>query len=154
MKRRLPYYHGCFGCGKDNPCGVALEFTDNGDKVTATYVPKDVHVGFRGVVHGGVVTTLLDEAMWWAIAAAHKQNTFTAKVTVEFKRPIEHNKSYVIEGEVTAERRGRIFLAQGRVVDNQGNICATGSGTFIKAPKEAMEVLLEGLSDPSLFTSE
>jgi uncharacterized protein (TIGR00369 family) len=153
MEKRLPYYHGCFGCGRDNPCGVALEFTVQGEKVTATYNPKDVHVGFKGVVHGGVVTTLLDEAMWWAIAAEHKQNTFTAQITVEFKRPVEHHKSYIVEGSVVEERKGRIFRAQGQVVDNQGNLYAMGLGTFIKAPKEAMTTLLEGLSDTSLFAS-
>ncbi len=151
---RLPYYHGCFGCGRDNPCGVALEFTYDGEKVLATYTPKEVHVGFKGVVHGGVITALLDEAMWWAVAARHRKNTFTAQLSVEFKKPVEHGKSYLVEGEVVEERRGRVFLAQGRVTDQEGNLCARGEGTFLKAPKEALDSLLQGLSDASLFLPE
>ena len=154
MKLELPYYHGCFGCGRDNPCGVDLRFSYDGEKVSAIYTPKESHLGFQKVVHGGVVTTLLDEAMWWAVAAMYRQNTFTAEIRVEFKHPVEHGSSYTVEGVVKEERRGRVFLTQGVVINEKGEICAKGSGTFIRAPKEAMEMLLSGLSDPSLFTSQ
>ena len=154
MEKRLPYYHGCFGCGIDNPCGVELSFTYDGEKVYATYTPKEVHVGFKGLVHGGVVTALLDEAMWWAVAAAKRENTFTTRITVEFKRPVRHGESYRVEGWMVEERRGRVFLVEGQVLDESGKMCAKGSGTFLKAPEEVMSMLLEGLSDPSLFTSE
>jgi len=154
MKQELPYYYGCFGCGQDNPCGVALRFTYDGEKVSATYTPKKSHLGFKKVVHGGVVTTLLDEAMWWAVAARYQENTFTAEIKVEFKRPVEYGSSYTVEGVVMEERRGRVFLTQGLVVNEKGKICAKGLGTFIRAPKEAMEMLLSGLSDPSLFSSK
>jgi uncharacterized protein (TIGR00369 family) len=152
MRKQLPYYHGCFGCGKDNPCGVKLEFKYDGEKVTASYSPQKVHMGFKGVVHGGVVTALLDEAMWWAVAAIHKENTFTVKIEVEFKQPLEEGKTYTVEGKVAEERKGRIFLAEGYVLDSGGNICAQSKATFLKAPKKTMPMLIEGLSDPSLFT--
>ncbi len=154
MRTQLPYYHGCFGCGQDNPCGVALKFVDKGEEVVATYLPKKTHVGFKGVVHGGVVTTLLDEAMWWAIAARHRQNTFTVQLKVEFKRPVEHQGTYQVVGRVQEAKRGRVFTAQGEVLGEDGKLCARAEGTFIRAPKEAMAALLEGLSDPSMFTSE
>ncbi len=151
MEKELPYYHGCFGCGPDNPCGVELRFFYNGDKVTASYSPKEVHVGFKGVVHGGVVTALLDEAMWWAVAAKHKKNTFTVKIEVDFKKPLSPGSTYRVEGKVEEERKGRIFITHGAVFDEKGKLCAQSRGTFLKAPDESLKMLLEGLSDPSLF---
>ena len=60
--------HGCFGCGDDNPIGLHLRFAADGDGVKASFVPGPEHQGFGDVVHGGIISTVLDEAMAWATA--------------------------------------------------------------------------------------
>ncbi len=61
--------HGCFGCGRLNLHGLRLRFVQEGDGVRAPFTPRLVDEGYGGVVHGGIVATLLDEAMAWACSA-------------------------------------------------------------------------------------
>ena len=55
----------CFACGKENPDGLQLEFkySEDGSKVETTYIPPEKFQGWKGIVHGGIITTLLDEIM-------------------------------------------------------------------------------------------
>ena len=52
-----------FGCGDDNPIGLRLRFTPSGEGVKASFIPSAEHQGFQEVVHGGIISTVLDEAM-------------------------------------------------------------------------------------------
>ena len=66
----VQFQRTCFACGRDNPHGLQLEFRVDPDGVaSASGVPDIKWEGLRGIVHGGIVTTLLDEAMAKAVAA-------------------------------------------------------------------------------------
>jgi len=52
--------HACFGCGDDNPIGLHLRFEADGDGVRTSFVPSSAHQGFDRVVHGGIISTVLD----------------------------------------------------------------------------------------------
>jgi hypothetical protein len=60
--------HACFGCGDDNAIGLRLRFAPSGEGVKASFVPGVDHQGFHHVVHGGIISAVLDEAMAWATA--------------------------------------------------------------------------------------
>ena len=62
--------HACFGCGDNNPIGLRLRFAYAGNGVEASFTPSAEHQGFHDVVHGGIISTVLDEAMAWATAYA------------------------------------------------------------------------------------
>jgi len=64
-KLALPYTRDCFVCGAHNPHGLRLRFRREGDEVRADFTPQTQHAGFRGIVHGGILSTVLDEAMFW-----------------------------------------------------------------------------------------
>ena len=53
----------CFGCGKENPIGLKMDFTRDGNSLRASFTTGKVHQGWPGVVHGGILACLLDEAM-------------------------------------------------------------------------------------------
>ncbi len=59
----------CFGCGRHNPLGFHLEFERDGGDVVASYTPRREDSGYPGLMHGGLATLLLDEAMGWAMYA-------------------------------------------------------------------------------------
>src|ERR1041385_3913787 len=59
----LPHTRSCFVCGEANPAGLRLRFETDGQVVTARFTPRPEHIGFKQVVHGGIVATLLDEIM-------------------------------------------------------------------------------------------
>ncbi len=151
MAEPLPSYHGCFGCGRDNPIGVALHLEWDGEKVTAPFVPKDVYAGFEGVIHGGIVCTLLDEAMWWALAVKERKCTVTAEMKIRFHRPVSTEGEYRVEGWVKDHPRKRIYVAAAQILDGEGRICAQCEARFVALPDEEWSRFLEGLNDPSFF---
>jgi acyl-coenzyme A thioesterase PaaI-like protein len=71
--RKLPHTHSCFVCGESNPAGLNLRFETDGRVVRARFTPRVEHVGFKQVVHGGIIATVLDEIMVWACAVPTKQ---------------------------------------------------------------------------------
>jgi hypothetical protein len=73
------YQQYCFACGRQNPIGLQMQFRRDGDDgVHCEYTPRPEGQGFPGVVHGGVLVSLMDEAMAWAMFAAHRAVGVTA----------------------------------------------------------------------------
>ena len=55
--------HYCFVCGEENPSGLHLKFSANKGKIQTEFIPRKIHQGYKNIVHGGIISTLLDEAM-------------------------------------------------------------------------------------------
>lgn len=89
----------CFVCGKDNPCGLRLAFTNKNGKVISEFTPSEIHQGYKDITHGGIISTVLDEAM---IYAAVEDGIFpiTAEIRVRFKKPLMTGDTVIIEAEV------------------------------------------------------
>jgi hypothetical protein len=56
----------CFACGKDNPVGLKLKIVKDGDEARGEFTVSEFYQGWRGYVHGGIIFTILDEAMAYA----------------------------------------------------------------------------------------
>ena len=87
MTERLPNSQDCFVCGVGNAHGLRLKFLREDGRVFTRVTLPDWAVGFRGVAHGGLVATLLDEVMGWSANCAAKCATMTAEMTVRYRRP-------------------------------------------------------------------
>jgi acyl-coenzyme A thioesterase PaaI-like protein len=79
--------HWCFGCGHQNPIGLKLTFFEDNDGVYADWIPDRVHQGYEGVVHGGLISTVLDEVMGWA-NYVRKIWAVTGTMNVRFRKPV------------------------------------------------------------------
>lgn len=125
--------HGCFGCGAANPQGLHLTFTTTGDGVTAAFTPQDVHQGYEHVVHGGIISTLLDEAMAWAVAALGVW-AVTGEMQVRFRRSLLVGEPVTLHGSVT-DIRSRAISASGQIVrDADSQVIATATAMFVRVP--------------------
>jgi uncharacterized protein (TIGR00369 family) len=125
--------HGCFGCGAANHHGLHLSFTRDADGVSATFTPLDVHQGYEHVVHGGIISTLLDEAMAWAVAAAGIW-AVTGEMQIRFRRPLHVGETVILRGTVT-DIRTRAISASGQVVrEADGQVIATATALFVRVP--------------------
>ena len=101
----------CFGCGQNNPIGLKLRFEREGRVVRAEFAPDKHYQGWPGVVHGGIITCMLDEAM---SHAAHFEglSCLTVKMGVRFKRPTLVDEPLVITGSITRRKRRLKRLAE------------------------------------------
>ena len=59
----LESYPRCFGCDQENPIGLRLSFDWEGDALVSRFTPGEDHQGWPGVVHGGIIATLLYEVL-------------------------------------------------------------------------------------------
>jgi uncharacterized protein (TIGR00369 family) len=132
--------HRCFACGELNDQGLQLAIhTDpRGSWTETTLEPR--FQGWEAVAHGGIVCTLLDEVMAWAVIGRGTWGV-TARLNVTFRRPIPVGSAVRAEGWVVDENR-RAHRAEGRVIDaRSGEVLATGESTFIAVPPSEVERL-------------
>jgi uncharacterized protein (TIGR00369 family) len=113
----------CFGCSTSHPTGLRLRFRRDGDVVSARYTVADRFHGAPGIVHGGIVATLLDEVSCAAIFFVREQMVVTGELTVRYARPCpvdvpldltarvidETSRYLVVEGTI---RRDGVELAR------------------------------------------
>lgn len=129
--------HWCFGCGRLNPTGLHLTFWhDEQSGTTFTdWTPEARHQGFPGIVHGGLVSTLLDEVMGWAIS--HQGIwAVTGKLDVTFRKPVEIGATTRVSARITGDR-GRTLLLHGSVRRAADNVVlAEASAIFVRVPAE------------------
>lgn len=125
----------CLFCGSQNPYGSHLVFRQEDDfTVTETSVPW-YYQGFKGVVHGGIVAALLDEAMSHSLKNAGIE-AVTGTLETRYIKPLLTEKPLVARGRVV-KKNGRIIEVQGEVIQ-EGEVVARGKGAFI-VPRERSE---------------
>ncbi|MBI5545292.1 MAG: PaaI family thioesterase, partial [Deltaproteobacteria bacterium] len=78
----------CFGCGPRHPFGLRLRFEEVGEALVTRMTPGPQHQGPLGVMHGGLVTTLADEAAGWAVIAKTGKFGFTTSLQARLRRPV------------------------------------------------------------------
>jgi uncharacterized protein (TIGR00369 family) len=120
----------------DNPHGFALEFYRHEGLIFAEVAVPDMYRGYDGVVHGGMVALLLDEAMGWAANCASGGATATGELAVRFRQPTPVNERLRIEGRVV-RARSPIYYVEGRLLREDGAVCATATAKFLKQTRPA-----------------
>jgi len=89
----------CFACGKKNSSGLKLDFRTEDGKAVAEFIPSKIHQGFKDIVHGGIITTVLDEAMV-KVALSRGIKVLTAEIAVRFRSTLSVGDSSIVEAEV------------------------------------------------------
>lgn len=124
----------CFACSPRNPIGLKLVFEQDGDISRTTFVGGPEHQGWKGVIHGGLIATLLDEVMaqWlWA------RNIFimTAEMTTRYSAASPIGVKLTVEGKRVSER-GRLILMEAWVTLPDGTVSARAKAKFLKVKPE------------------
>jgi len=132
--------HSCFACGQLNLAGLRLELHAGGDRCwTDTTLPATFQ-GWEGITHGGIVSAILDEVMAWSLIGAERLG-FTARLEVDFKRPVPVGRSIHAEGWI-ADRRRRRFDTQAQITDAAtGEVLAEARAIYLSAPVEQAAAL-------------
>lgn len=126
----LPHTRSCFVCGEANPLGLNLRFETDGRLVRAKFLPRPEHAGFKGVVHGGIIATVLDEIMVWACAAQTRRFSYCAELNVRFLSPMPPGREVLVTGELVTNRKGRLYEATAAVCDAAGLKFAQATGKY------------------------
>ncbi len=127
----------CFGCGGGNPRGMRLAFT--GDpatgRVTGRLFMSADYQGGGGMLHGGIIALILDEAMG-KLSRFEDVRAVTAELNVEYLKPIRVDQEIFVEA-FQQERKGRQLYHQAEIRDGEGEVLARGRGRFVAiGPRE------------------
>jgi acyl-coenzyme A thioesterase PaaI-like protein len=141
---KQPNSRMCFVCGIENPIGLKLKFySDDEGRCIARFQPKPEHQGYPGHLHGGIISTLLDETMGRVLTP---QNLFalTGRLEIKFRKSVPLDQELTIIGELTRER-SRAYEARGEIQLPDGTSLVEGSGMYIRVPDEMLEEAKEEL---------
>jgi len=122
--------NNCFGCGQSNPVGLHLLFSQTPDHTVFcdALIPEN-YEGPPGYLHGGIIATLLDEAMSKA-NRARGVTAMTRQMQVDYLRPVPSNATIRIQGHVT-RIEGRKHWAEAQILSADGKLLAQATGLFI-----------------------
>lgn len=120
----------CFACGPDNPRGLRMHFDrDKNGAVSAIWTPQPFWEGFRGIVHGGLISTVLDEAMSKAVVANGKE-ALTGELCVRFRSQVVPSRTYRVRGWINTCKK-RLIRTEATVTLSDGTEVAHAWAKFI-----------------------
>lgn len=132
IKECIPKLEGnnCFACGSANPIGLNLSFYRQGDYVCSDIVLQESYEGWENMAHGGIVSTLLDEVMSWAVMYFLRTFSVTRSMKIKYIRPIPLHRLLTVKGRLAEDQNRRLCKTRGVIQDEDKNILARGEATF------------------------
>jgi len=118
--------NGCFVCGNNNPIGLKLLFKTNGKTSMSRIVFSENYEGWKGMIHGGILSTVLDEVM---IKSANNEGftCVTAELKIRYRKPCLTGEEYRLEGSVSEVKRNLVFT-KGKIINTKGETIASSTG--------------------------
>jgi len=120
-------YSLCFGCGQENPIGLKLSFQWDGKTARAEFTPTKLYQGWSGLVHGGIIMSILDEAMAYA-AVFEGMNCVTAKMQIKLSRLAPIDEPLIITSS-TIKKTRKLVESKAAISLKDGTLIAEGIAT-------------------------
>lgn len=149
-------YQRCFVCGRRNPYGMQLQFRLENDTVVSDFQPREEYQGFPGVIHGGIVAAVLDEALNRAAALGeHPTWTMTGRLEVRYRRYVPYGPLLRVRASL-ATQRGRLVQATGvlTLADNENTLLAEAQGSFMALSNDMLNELMKDYPGMRSFFEE
>ena len=122
----------CFVCGRENPSGLKIPFKVDREKKTITceFTPGTEYQGFKGITHGGIIATLLDEAM---VRLAFDLGIYavTASIEVRYINPLMSGEKIHVSASITKEAK-RLLEAEAEAHTPDGKPVAKAKAKLIR----------------------
>ena len=135
--------NGCFGCGGANARGMKLEFEQDDERrrIVGRFQLGAEYQGGTGFIHGGIIATLLDEAMG-KVNRFREVLAVTAVLEVKYHRPVPVGAAFTVEAFET-RRAGRSLYHRGEIRNGAGKLLASGRGRFVVVDVEKFREKLQ-----------
>jgi uncharacterized protein (TIGR00369 family) len=138
----------CFGCAPANPAGLKIMFDCDSHKCRASFALGTNYESYPGVVHGGIVATILDEAMSQAVYQYGSDSAFTVGLRIRYARPMATEVPHVAFAEGTSADDA-VLRAAGRIVRETGELVAAATGSFYPVSESGLATMRRGVPKAS-----
>jgi Uncharacterized protein, possibly involved in aromatic compounds catabolism len=122
----------CFACGPDNPIGLHLEFEWRGDRLYCEWLPLPEHQGYAGITHGGLIATVLDEAMA-RVLWDRGTPVVTGSFEMRLRAPAPAGSPVRVQAWLESGR-GRLSRCRSVMTAQDGTIVAEAQGSYVLVP--------------------
>lgn len=121
----------CFACGSQNPHGLKLDIKEKGDHVEAVIKPPFWTQGYHKTVHGGIVSTILDEMTVWAAYLKGKLKCVTGELNVRIRTSMHVDQQYIARAQVLRIKH-RLVIAEAQIIDIDNKLIAQAQAKLIR----------------------
>ncbi|HEX4204073.1 MAG TPA: PaaI family thioesterase [Ktedonobacteraceae bacterium] len=138
-------YQRCFACGQQNPYGLQMNFRLEGTSVVSDFQPRAEYQGFPGVIHGGIIATIFDEALNRTSMLADQPGwSMTGRLEIRYRRHVPYGPLLRVTGWL-GQQRGRMLQANGKLTlaDDESVVLAEAQGTFMMLQPEMRNKLMQ-----------
>lgn len=144
-KIKNPWLHiegyNCFGCAPENPFGLHMTFYEEGDDIISFWRPADYYQGWVGVLHGGIISTLIDETAGWVVIRKLQTAGLTARLKVAFKKSISSDEMQITIRARLKEQKMNVATIDVKVLNAHEEVCAEGDATyFLMSDEQSQEM--------------
>jgi len=131
----------CFGCSPDHLSGLQLSFYEEGDEIIATWEPLSRFEGYKGVLHGGIQATLMDEIASWVVYVKAKVAGVTSSMNIRYHKPVYmEGGAITIRSKILRQRRNLADIEVG-IYNKAGEVCSEAIVTYFTfSEKKSKEV--------------
>lgn len=150
MKKLVNPYIGkqgynCFGCAPDNPIGLCLEFWEDGDDIVTEWSPSTNYQGWIDTLHGGIISTLMDEVAGWVVSRKLQTAGMTTSLNVKFKKPVMTTEPKItVRARIVSQKRSFIQIHI-ELLNSQGELCDEAEAVYYAFnPEKAAEMGFTG----------
>ncbi|MBR4712938.1 MAG: PaaI family thioesterase [Paludibacteraceae bacterium] len=135
-----PWYnypgYNCFGCSPDNPIGLHLSFYEDGDYIVSTWHPSKNYQGWIDTMHGGILSTLIDEVCGWVVTRKMQASGYTVQLNVKFRKAVPTNEpELTIRANVDKQVRNLVYL-HAEITNSKGELCNEGEVVYFLMNEE------------------
>jgi uncharacterized protein (TIGR00369 family) len=120
----------CFGCSPSNPVGLHMKFKADADSIVSDLSIPPHLCGWSKFVHGGVITTILDEVMSWSAMYFLKCLVVTKNLEIKFLKPVLVEEQIKAIGRVKEKKNRHEVVMEGHLADKNGRECVVAEATF------------------------
>ena len=128
--------YNCFACAPNNPCGLKMEFWEDGDDIVSFWNPDNNFQGWLNTLHGGIQATVIDEIAAWVIARKLQTTGVTTNLNMKYRRPIPTGDNVTVEARARLREQKRMFAIIDVTLSVKGRVCSEGELTYYCVSKE------------------
>lgn len=147
--------YDCFGCCRENPIGLHMEFYEDGDDIVCFWNPGEHFQGWVDTLHGGIQSALIDETASWVVFRKMQTTGVTSNLEVKFRKPVMTTESQITVRARLAGLHRNVALIEVSLYNSKEELCTEGKATYFTFTEDKAremgfsECILEG--DDFLF---
>ncbi|HEU5226252.1 MAG TPA: PaaI family thioesterase [Ktedonobacteraceae bacterium] len=149
-------YQRCYACGQRNPYGLQMVFRRENDTIACDFQPREEHQGFPGVIHGGIIAALFDEALnRTSMLAEQPVWSMTGRLEVRYRRYVPYGPLLRIRASLDRQR-GRMVQATGTLTlaHDENVVLAEAQGTFMALSTDQLDTLMQDYPQMRTFLEQ